>query len=136
MSDLISLGISTTIMGMGIVFSVLAVLAFVIFLLVKIVDGNSTPANGNGNGRSNGNANPKATDNNTALAAAVKTPVPEQTVNKINAQTIAAIMAAVSAASGRPVADLKFTAIRRKTSVSFKWAEASKTEIINNAKNF
>ena len=54
--------------------------------------------------------------------------------NKINANTIAAIMAAISAISGKPLANLKFTSIKRKPCVNFKWAEAGKADIINTQK--
>ena len=127
-SHIIATGIETTIIGMGIVFAVLIILSLLITLLVKIVDKDHGPQNGS-----------KVADNKSKSATEIKTapnanPIVSNQDNKINTKTIAAIMAAISATSGRPLANLKFTSIKRKNCVNFKWAEAGKAEIIENQK--
>ena len=127
-SHVIATGIETTIIGMGIVFAVLIILSIMITLLVKIVD------------KDHGSQNGKTiTDNTSKTANEIKPASNANQIvanqdNKINTKTIAAIMAAISAMSGKPLANLKFTSIKRKNSVSLKWAEAGKAEIIDSQK--
>ena len=127
-SHVIATGIETTIIGMGIVFSVLILLSIMISLLVKIVDKDHNSQNGN---KITQNKTVSAPDNKTVANAGK---IVSNQESKINAKTIAAIMSAISAMSGRPLANLKFTSIKRKNSVSYKWAEAGKAEIIDSQK--
>lgn len=62
-------------------------------------------------------------------------PSPEPTtapapVSGLSAKTVAAIMAAVSAASGTPIQHLRFTAIRRVNGIQGQWANSGTAEII------
>lgn len=112
--ETISVGIVTTVVGLGVVFSVLIILSLVIALLAKLTAG-----------RSKKKAAP-------APVAAAPAAAPQG----LNPKTVAAIMAAISAASGRPVAELKFTAIRRVNSNQNAWSNSGTSEIINTRQNY
>ena len=117
-------GIPTTVVGMGGVFAVL----FVLMIVVKVLDMVVDSIEGNSKKR-------KAEKHASQVAAqAAATPAPS-VEDGINPKTVAAIMGAVSAASGRPRANLKFTAIRRSSS-SFNWSTSGTNEIINTRQQY
>ena len=120
--ETISTGIVTTVVGMGVVFSVLVLLAFMIALLAKLTADKKKPAE----------AAPVAKAVEAAPAALAAAPAD----NKLNAKTVAAIMAAISAATGKPMEQLKFTAIKRVHGAQSSWANAGTTEIINTRQNY
>lgn len=115
----ISTGISTTVIGMGVVFSVLIILAFITRLLLKVVDDR----------HSHKDQQSKTTDiTHTQKTSPVAISDIEDGADPI---TIAIIMAAVSAASGVVQSNLKFTAIRRSNAYHSCWAEQGTNAIIN-----
>lgn len=71
----------------------------------------------------------------TEAPAAVETAL-QPAAEGINAKTVAAIMAAVSAMSGRPAAQLKFTAIHRVPGFTSSWAASGINQIINTRQNY
>jgi len=126
--ETIQMGVDTTIIGLGIVFMVLVALAIITWLLSAIVDGSV-----------------KYREARKAESLIVPTVYSETVENKpklkpellsavinptITPQTVAAIMAAVSMASGQPLSHLRFSAIRRGTTNSSGWASSSTLDII------
>ncbi|MDO4731962.1 MAG: OadG family transporter subunit [Bacillota bacterium] len=119
--ETISVGVITTIVGMGVVFSVLVLLALLIALLARLTEGKKKAA-------------PAPAPAPAPVAAA---PAPAAVAEgKLSAKTVAAIMAAISAATGKPVEQLKFTAIKRVHGTQSSWANAGTSEIINTRQNY
>jgi Na+-transporting methylmalonyl-CoA/oxaloacetate decarboxylase gamma subunit len=127
--ETIALGVQTTIVGLGVVFIMLAILWGVVALLDKIVEswGQKQPPNGGAGG---GDRQPAP-----APAAA---PAPTVTAENraLNVDTVAAIMGAICAFSGKPLAMLKFTAIRRDSGPRLAWSEAGVAELINTRQQY
>ena len=120
--ETIALGVSTTIIGMGIVFLVLILLSVIIWLLAAVVEKNEQSRKGGG-----GSAPAPATGG---------TPEAVQAGAGISAKTTAAIMGAISAATGRPLSQLHFTAIRRAGTAANTWAMHGAAEIMANRQTF
>ncbi len=119
------IGLTTTVIGMGVVFSVLIFLSFVTWLLVKIVDDSSV------------NKKPKSDTNFTPSQEIAVASVPAAKIDDgIDAKTVAIIMAAVTAASGVVQNNLKFTAIRRSNAYHSDWADHGTHAIINSRQSF
>ncbi|MDR1709426.1 MAG: OadG family protein [Candidatus Accumulibacter sp.] len=123
--ETLELGIRTTVVGLGVVFVVLVLLWQVIGWLDKIIDAQKkAPA---------GAALPAPA---AAAPAAVAAPAAKAAVKAgLSAATVAAIMGAVSAASGTSLANLKFTAIQRG-GLHLTWSDAGVQEIINTRQQF
>ncbi len=103
--DTIVTGVNTTVIGMVVVFIVLIVLMIVISVISGLSD--------------------KKRKQKAAPAPAVAAGIPPQTV--------AVIVAAICAASGRDRQQLKFTAIRRSNN---NWNKAGTTEIIDTRQQY
>ncbi|MCL1905698.1 MAG: OadG family protein [Clostridiales bacterium] len=118
--ETIELGVSSTIIGMGVVFSVLIILTFTTWLLTTLVDGNIERK--------------KAKESAASAPVPVQeaTPPPVQAAAGISAKTVAAIMGAVSLACGKPLQQLRFTAIRRGNTTANAWSDSGTADIINN----
>lgn len=54
----------------------------------------------------------------------------------LDAKTVAVIMAAVAAALGQPVSELRFRAIRRDRGIQSAWANAGTYEIIHTRQQY
>ena len=119
----LELGISTTIIGMGVVFSVLIILSFTTWLLTTLVDGSIERKKARESALTSTSAEP--------LAIPVE-PVFAPVLTGIRPQTVAAIMAAVSLASGKPLSELRFKAIRRGGGAATAWSTSSTADIIAN----
>lgn len=117
-------GIETTVIGMAVVALILVILMFCVMFLDKAVDkANNKPA---GTGK---NELPAA-----AAAPALRAAAPVAASTGLNAKTVAAIMAAVYAASGS--SDLKFVAIKRVNSVPGPWAASATSDLINTRQSY
>jgi sodium pump decarboxylase gamma subunit len=119
--ETIELGVGTTVIGMGVVFSVLIILTITTWLLTKIIDGSI-----------------ERKKSHETAATATAAPVPVQKASElvatsgISAKTVAAIMAAVCLASGQPLSRLRFTAIHRGNTAEYAWSASSTADIIAN----
>ena len=120
----LELGISTTIIGLGVVFSVLVILSFTTWLLTTIVDGNIERKKAQ-------EATKQVSAPRVSVPVTEAPPVPG-IASGISGKTVAAIMAAVSLASERPLSQLHFTAIRRNKTAATAWSSSSTTDIIAN----
>jgi sodium pump decarboxylase gamma subunit len=122
--ETLALGVQTTVVGLGIVFTMLTVLWGVVTWLDKIVESmiQKPPASGGGQPAPAPAAAPAAPASAGNGASSVK--------------TVAAIMGAISAISGVPLSDLKFTAIQRAGGPRLAWSEAGVAEIINTRQQF
>lgn len=109
-----TMGVLATVIGMGGVFAILAILTFTTWLLNKVVD-QIAPDEA-----------PKAAPKAAAPAAAPKAAAPAPAA-KSNAK-IAAIMAAVYAAMG--TTELKFKAIERTGAPLLPWAAAGNANLM------
>ena len=69
-------------------------------------------------------------------APVVAAPVVEEPATGLSPKTVAAIMAAVSLASGKPMAQLRFQAVRRVRTVNNSWAASGTNEIINTRQQY
>lgn len=126
-AETLQTGISTTAIGMIVVFLVLIVL----YLFVKVVGG----VMGSLDKKSAaGKAAAKKADETPAPA--VVAPVVEEPATGLSPKTVAAIMAAVSLASGKPMAQLRFQAVRRVRTVNNSWAASGTNEIINTRQQY
>lgn len=122
----LQLGIETTAIGMGIVFSVLIVLSIITWLLSAIVDG------GIARKQARQAAKIAAEAPSAPVAAA---PEPAQAAG-LSAKTVAAITAAISAASGIPANQLRFTAIRRTGGVNSAWSASGTADIVSSRQTY
>jgi sodium pump decarboxylase gamma subunit len=124
--ETLALGVQTTVVGLGIVFGILALLWFLTTWLDRIVESttNKTPPPSGGN-------RPPA----PAVPAAAPSAPPAASGGP-SAQTVAAIMGAVSAFSGKPLAALRFTAIRRAGGARPGWSQAGVAEQINTRQQY
>jgi sodium pump decarboxylase gamma subunit len=120
--ETLELGVDTTFIGMGIVFLVLIVLALITWLLSSIVDG------GIQRKQRREAAVSVAPLGQVTVEPVVVAPPPAS----LSAKTVAAIMAAVSLASGLPLHQLRFTAIRRANTTAGAWSASSTADIIAN----
>ena len=120
--ETISVGIITTVVGMGVVLCVLIFLAFLTTALTKVVESMNKPKK-------------KLQISHVAGAAPVKTDAAAED-DKLNAKTVAIIMAAVAAATGKSAEQLKFTAIKRVHSANNAWSNAGTAEIMNTRQNY
>lgn len=112
--ETLQVGVITTVVGMGVVFVVLIFLAFLTAMLDRI---------------STAKKKEKAPE-----PVVTEVPVAEET--KLDAKVVAVIMAAISAATGKPVAHLKFTAIKRVNGTHTAWSDAGTAEIITTRQNY
>ena len=112
-----SVGLYTTLIGMGGVFAVLLIITIFTSITNKVVEKFSSKK-----------ANAAVTV--APIAAAVAVGQPAQGGEKgISPKTVAAIMAAIQAASGG--GQLKFVAIRRGQTFQSPWSSSSNIEIIS-----
>ena len=120
MGQTMTVGVVTTLVGMGVVFGVLAILSVLTWLLNKVGDALDKPTKPD--------------------VAAVEKPVAavQQTAQQtgVDAKIVAAITAAIAAVTGTPAANLKFTAIQRVGTMPLPWAQASHADIMNNRQRF
>ena len=116
--ETLSVGVITTVVGMLVVFAILIFLALVTGLLARIT------------GRK------QKQKEAPAPAPVAAAPVEAAPADKIEKKTIAVIMAAISAATGKSAAQLKFTAIKRVHGAESAWANAGTAEIINTRQNY
>jgi sodium pump decarboxylase gamma subunit len=125
--ETLALGVQTTVVGLGVVFIMLTILWGVVTWLDKIVESmtqKQPPAGGSGNQPA------------PVPAAPAAAPPPAAGSGVLSAKTVAAIMGAVSAISGVPLGELKFTAIQRADGLRLAWSEAGVAEIINTRQQF
>ena len=120
----LKLGLYATIVGMGGIFLVLAILAAVTMFVGKVVDASISK---------------KEEAKKAAASGTVPAPIVEDVediaaVSGIRPQTVAAIMAAVTAAAGGGA--LKFKSIRRTGRITNSWTSASNYDIINNRQQY
>ncbi|MDR2613744.1 MAG: OadG family protein [Candidatus Accumulibacter sp.] len=119
--ETLALGVQTTVVGLGVVFSMLTILWGVVTWLDKIVESMSQ----------------KQSPPAPAPVPAVAPAVPASAGSAAsNVKTVAAIMGAISAISGVPLGDLKFTAIQRADGPRLIWSEAGVAEVINTRQQF
>jgi sodium pump decarboxylase gamma subunit len=125
--ETLALGVQTTVVGLGIVFAVLVILMFFTGWLAQIIDsasGPKPPAGGGGGGR-------------PAAPAPQAAPVPAAPESgALSAQTVAAIVAAVSAFTGKSMEELRFAAIRRTGGMHTGWSQSAVTELINTRQQY
>ncbi|MCL1816310.1 MAG: OadG family protein [Clostridiales bacterium] len=124
--ETIELGVNTTIIGMGVVFSVLVILTFTTWLLTTLVDGRIERKKAIEVGAMPATAEP------VPASATPMTPTLAPSTASISAKTVAAIIAAVSLASGKPLKELHFIAIRRDRTAATVWSASSTADIIAN----
>ena len=123
MGQTMTVGVVTTLVGMGVVFAVLIILSFTTWLLNKIVDAIDKPKK-------------VSTPAPAPVAAkAPAAPAPAAAAG-LDAKVVAAITAAIVAATGTSAANLKFTAIRRVGGANYPWAAAGSAEIMTNRQRF
>ncbi len=120
----LKLGAFTTLIGMGGIFLVLIILSIVTILVAKLVDSKKRQ---------------QKESAQSVVAQPEPQPAPEQVLvvaqqSGISPKTVAAIMAAVTAASGST--GLKFTAIRRTGRINTVWTSASNMDIINSRQQY
>ena len=120
-------GVETTVIGMVVVFMILVILMFCIILLDKIVDKAT---------RKPKSKELAAAPAAPAIAAAATAPNAAAIAANtgIDVKKVAAIMAAVTAASGGKA--LKFNAIKRVNSVPGPWASSAANELINTRQSY
>ena len=119
-------GVETTVIGMVVVFMILVILMFCIILLDKIVDKAT---------RKPKSKELAAAPAAPAIAAATAPAAAAIAANTgIDVKKVAAIMAAVTAASGGKA--LKFNAIKRVNSVPGPWASSAANELINTRQSY
>ena len=120
-AETLAVGIQTTVIGIAVVFLILIILMFFIKILDKIID----VATGSSKKKAEKPA-PAATPVATAPAKA----------NGIDPKTVALVMAAVSAYSGRPIHELHFTSIRRNGVSNGVWGQSGVSEIITTRQSY
>ncbi len=118
MHEMVSEGINTTIIGMGVVFSVLIILSFTTWLLNALV------AKFESKGKQKREQKAEASE----TAAAPK----EAVVSGISGATVAAITAALVIATGRPAGSFRYTSIRR----SGGWRESGLQELVRTQQRY
>ncbi len=122
----VEMGVLATVIGMGVVFSVLIFLSIIMSLLTKVLDSSEK--------KSKAPAAPKAPAAGSIEIAVNEAPqAPQQ---GISPKVIAAIMVAISASTGYAVSNLKFTSIKKANTVNPQWAKSSTAEIINTRKAY
>jgi sodium pump decarboxylase gamma subunit len=122
--ETLALGVQTTVVGLGIVALVLTILMFFTGWLARIVESNSGPKPPAGGGR-------PATPAPQPVQASATTPAPG-----VSVETVAAIVAAVSAFTGKSLEELRFTAIRRTGGLHTGWSQSAVTELINTRQQY
>ncbi|MDR0576570.1 MAG: OadG family protein [Candidatus Accumulibacter sp.] len=122
--DTIALGVRTTVVGLGIVFMVLVILMFLTGWLDKIIEsmtgGGKTPPPAGGRPAAPPPPRPAATSSSTGVSA----------------MTVAAIMGAVSAFSGKPLSELVFTSISREGVARPVWNQTGVVEQISTRQHY
>lgn len=116
--ETIQVGVLTTVVGLLVVFGVLILISLITWLLGR-----------------------EKKQKNTAVAAAENIePTANVTANvndtAIDPKTVAIIMAAISAATGRSIHELKFTQIKRNTGYVNAWNASGTNEIINTRQSY
>ncbi len=126
----LNIGIETTAIGMGVVFTILIILAIITSILTKIIDGWLIP-------RAEAKKAAKQAPA-PAPAPVAAAPVIEEVAkaNGLEPKTVAAIMAAISMQSDVPLANLHFTAIRRGNTNRHGWADSGTIDIINTRQTY
>ncbi len=121
----LKLGLFTTLMCMGGIFLVLIILALITVFVARLIDRKAQP-------------HEKRThkEGQEKVASVPQTPASAAPAvdGGISPKTVAAIMAAVAAASGG--AALKFTSIHRIGSINTPWTSASNVDIISNRQQY
>lgn len=121
--ETVALGVQTTVVGLGIVFCILTVLWVLTTWLDRIVE-------------SMMNKKPPSAGARPPAPAAPAPAAPASTGGGPSAQTVAAILGAVSAFSGQPLAALRFTAIRRAGDARPGWSQAGIAEQIHTRQQY
>jgi Na+-transporting methylmalonyl-CoA/oxaloacetate decarboxylase gamma subunit len=122
--ETVALGVQTTVVGLGIVFCILAVLWLLTTWLDRIVESTT-------------NRKPPPAGPSTRPPAAPTAPAPPAPpTGGVSARTVAAVMGAVSAFSGQPLAALRFTAIRRAGDTRPGWNQAGVMEQIHTRQQY
>jgi sodium pump decarboxylase gamma subunit len=125
--ETLALGVQTTVVGLGIVFAVLVILMFFTGWLANIVDSASAPKPPAGGG----GGHPAASAPSVAPA-----PAASAGSGAVNAQTVAAIVAAVSAFTGKSMEELRFAAIRRTGGMHTGWSQSAVAELISTRQQY
>ncbi len=120
-AETLAVGIQTTVIGIAVVFLILVILMVFIKILDKIIDAVT------------GSSKKKAEKPAPAAAAPVAAPAVS---NGIDPKTVALIMAAVSAYSGRSMRELHFTSIRRNGVSNGVWGQSGVSEIITTRQSY
>lgn len=127
LGEKVNIGVTSTILGIGVVFAALVILAVFMALLVRVVDG---PAN----------KPPDPPKKATPAPETVQASAPQLPADAVQAgispKIVAAIVTAISAATGHPAANLKFTSISRKEGLNPQWTANSTAQLINNRTNY
>ncbi|MCR4962689.1 MAG: OadG family protein [Firmicutes bacterium] len=121
----LKLGIFTTLMGMGGIFLVLIILSLVTMLAARLIDKSRQPHENSAHQEAAVKAVPMAPAPAAAIPAAD---------GGLSPKTVAAIMGAISAASGG--AAFKIMSIHRIGSINTPWTSASNGNIINNRQQY
>ena len=117
----------TAIIGLSVVFLALIGLMFIIIILNKTLGGQ----------RKSPKAPGSVSKTTGTKQMSMSTPVDLVSPTDIDAKTVAVIIAAVEAASGKEISLLKFTAIRRAHQTAKNpWAYAGAEGIINSRQTF
>ncbi len=119
--EMVKTGANTTLIGLGVVFSVLIILSFSTWLLNKIV------------AAMEGSKKQKAAAPAAPAPAAAPAPKAEAADGSISNATLAAITAAVVTATGKCAHNLRFTSIRR---TGTNWSNFGNQELIESQKRY
>jgi|GEM_PF-1937274 len=119
----IEIGVITTVVGMGVVFCVLIILFLCVTLLAKVTEKSAAGKR----------PKPAAAVPVAPTVPAAPAPVKDKA---LDAKTVAVIMAAVSAALGRPAEQLRFRAVRHEGGQRSAWASEGTNEIIRTRQQY
>lgn len=124
-------GIMTTIIGLGVVFSVLIILALFIKFLNSAVDSAE-----NKKKLETSKLDQELASNNRNIASSMEAKNLEGNQEGVSAAVIAAITASICALTGKSATEFRFTEIKRVTNSQPMWAMVGTSDIISNRQRF
>lgn len=124
-------GVMTTIIGLGVVFTVLIMLAFFIKFLNSVVDSAESKKK-----LVVSNLDQKIVSNNLKANPSMTVKNLEQSQDGISAAVIAAITASICALTGKSASEFRFTEIKRATNSQPMWALVGTSDLITNRQRF
>lgn len=133
--ETLTVGVNTTVVGMLIVFLMLIVLYIVTSLLSKAIEASEKKKVAPAPAPKVIAAPVPAAAPVVAAPAPAPAPAPALPAG-LSPKTVAAVMAAVAAASGKPVSQLRFNAVRRLPGAVSAWSGSGTAEIINTRQQY